>query len=231
MFPITNWNDVVVATLNGDPEGRAALGRLCNTYLPVIEAFVRSRGIAHQDSKDITQDFFLRMLQKALWKKADPSRGRFSTFLRVVIKHMILNQWAKGDSNVSLDKMQDDGFEPAGGGDECPEFDVMWADRVLDSAYGSVKALWIRRGNEREFAVLRQYLLSSTQPPPYERLVGELGTSEQAIRAAVYRLRCEMRQALRTEVTKTVNSEAEVDEELDYLFKVLTQKGALTFET
>jgi transposase-like protein len=81
------------------------------------------------------------------------------------------------------------------------------------------------KGEAREklFNELRIFLTSGAEPPPtYAELAVRLGMTESTLRSHVTRLRARYREALRAEVRRTVDTEAEVDEELHELLRVLT---------
>jgi transposase-like protein len=61
------------------------------------------------------------------------------------------------------------------------------------------------------------------QPPSYAELAHRLGVAESTLRSHVTRLRARYREALRAEVRRTVDSEAQVDQELRELLHVLTE--------
>jgi RNA polymerase sigma-70 factor (ECF subfamily) len=61
-FPTTRWTLVVAA---GDPqrtEARSALVSLCEGYWYPLYAYVRRRGYPADQAQDLTQEFFVRLL-------------------------------------------------------------------------------------------------------------------------------------------------------------------------
>jgi DNA-directed RNA polymerase specialized sigma24 family protein len=50
-------------------------------YSYPVYAFVRRRGYGRQDAQDLTQDFFVHLLEKGTLGRADSQRGRFRNFL------------------------------------------------------------------------------------------------------------------------------------------------------
>ena len=80
-FPKTCWTLVVAA---GDPlrdDCRNALVRLCENYWYPVYAYVRRRDYPEAEAQDLTQDFFVRILEGRYLNRADPNRGRFRSFL------------------------------------------------------------------------------------------------------------------------------------------------------
>jgi hypothetical protein len=77
---------------------------------------------------------------------------------------------------------------------------------------------------EKLFNELRIFLTSGAEPPPtYGELAVRLGIAASTLRSDVTRLRARYREALRAEVRRTVDTEAQVDEELHELLRVLTE--------
>jgi len=72
---------------------------------------------------------------------------------------------------------------------------------------------------------LRIFIAGGAEPvPTYAELTQRLGITESTLRSHVTRLRARFREALRTEVRRTVDSEKQVDQELRELLHVLTER-------
>jgi RNA polymerase sigma-70 factor (ECF subfamily) len=65
VFTTTRWSLVVRgANAEGDQQKAAqALAELCRTYWRPIFSYVYRRGYSSQDAQDLTQDFFLMILE------------------------------------------------------------------------------------------------------------------------------------------------------------------------
>jgi len=57
--------------------------------------FIRRRGEEAEPAKDLTQEFFSRLLDKQYLRTADPERGRFRTFLMSCVDHFLSNERKK----------------------------------------------------------------------------------------------------------------------------------------
>ena len=92
------------AQLSGDPlerdsakrEGPAlprpsALDTLCTLYWYPIYAYIRRKGNDANQSLDLTQEFFYRLLKKGGLESADPSKGRFRAFLLTACKNFLID--------------------------------------------------------------------------------------------------------------------------------------------
>jgi hypothetical protein len=69
-------------------------------------------------------------------------------------------------------------------------------------------------GKPHLFAALKPFLEHETEPGEYEKLSASLGLTPNAIAASVRRLRLRLRELLLKEVTHTVGTPGEAEEEL-----------------
>jgi len=232
-FATTHWS-LVVAASRGDAErGREPLARLCQSYWFPLYAYVRRRGHSPEDSQDLTQAFFARLLEKNWVADADRSKGRFRTFLLAAMKHFLADEWdraaaqKRGGGAVVLPLSFDTAEaryvkEPAD--PETPEriYERRWAVTLLDEVLNRLRADYEEEGKGPLFAALHPCLVGERTAQPYAQLAESLGSSEPAIKSAVHRLRQRYRQRLREEVAGTVGSAEDVEDELRHLFAALT---------
>jgi|JI6StandDraft_1071083.scaffolds.fasta_scaffold10213_2 DNA-directed RNA polymerase specialized sigma24 family protein len=229
-FPTTRWTLLAEATLNGDPAGQAALTRMCEAYRRPIEEYLGCRGCKPQEIDDLVQDFFLRWLKSRAWKRADKDRGRFRNFVMGGVMHVLAKHHHRGQAQKrgggmetdSLDAMKEAGLEPPGPEPEdIMEFDRRWAVSLVENSLAAVAEEEQKRGKAAEFAVLRYFLPGAEEMISLEEAVIRLGTSLNAVKVAVYRLRVRFRERLRAEVAQTVSAPHEIEEELLYLRTLL----------
>ena len=88
-FATTQWGLVITASAEDTAEARTALDALYRTYCDPIYAFIRRRGYDRQDGQDLTQDFFVHLLEKGTLGRADRQRGRFRSFLLGALDHFL----------------------------------------------------------------------------------------------------------------------------------------------
>ena len=62
-FRSTHWGIVLTAAQDQTPAGQAALAELYRSYWYPLYAHVRRRGYNPQDAQDLTQGFFLHLLE------------------------------------------------------------------------------------------------------------------------------------------------------------------------
>ena len=65
-FPSTHWSLIKRAGSPGSSQARAALAELCSAYWYPIYAFIRRKGNDPDQALDLTQGFFVRLLEKGI---------------------------------------------------------------------------------------------------------------------------------------------------------------------
>src|SRR5689334_254602 len=88
-FPTTRWSMVVLAGEPERKEARSALVSLCETYWYPLYAYLRRRGYPPDQAQDLTQEFFIRLLEGRYIDRADPGKRRFRSFLLVSLKFFV----------------------------------------------------------------------------------------------------------------------------------------------
>jgi RNA polymerase sigma factor (sigma-70 family) len=232
-FPTTRWTMVVAA---GDPdrkEARLALVALCENYWYPLYAYLRRRGYAADQAQDLTQDFFIRVLEGRYLDHADPEKGRFRSFLLTSLKFFVADEEDRqsaqkrgGAAVVSLEfSSGEERYQREPAHDETPEriFERRWALAVLDRVVERLRNEFVQHGRPEHFARLKVFLLGQSDAP-YAALAREMNTSEGALKVAIHRLRKRYRELFRQEIADTVADPAEVESELRFLAAALTGK-------
>ena len=71
---------------------RLALGSLCEAYWFPLYAYVRHRGHAADEARDLTQAFFADLLSRDFLSAIDRSKGRFRSFLLASLEHFLSHE-------------------------------------------------------------------------------------------------------------------------------------------
>jgi RNA polymerase sigma factor (sigma-70 family) len=223
-FATTQWGLVTTASAEGAPEARAALDALYRTYCYPIYAFIRKRGYDRQDAQDLTQDFFLHLLEKGALGRADRQRGRFRSFLLGALDHFLAHaeeraRARKRGGDCQFVHLDDDEAE------KCyqlaaPEgmtaekiFEARWVAALIEAALVRLRREFQSEGNDRFFVALQQFLLGEEEAS-YQQVADTLGLSVGAVKTAIHRMRGRYRALVRDEVARTVATPDQVEEEL-----------------
>jgi RNA polymerase sigma factor (sigma-70 family) len=92
-FPPTRWSLIVAARSAVPKERQRALEILTAAYWKPVYKYIRLRWDRdNEQAQDLTQDFFLRILDKDFLARYDPQRARLRTFLRACVDHLIANE-------------------------------------------------------------------------------------------------------------------------------------------
>jgi len=226
-FKTTHWSVVLDAGRGDSPEATAALAKLCQTYWYPVFAFVRRLGNSPENAKDLTQEFFLRVIEKNYLKDLDRETGKFRSFLLVVLKRFLANEWERanrqkrggGRQIISLDEQDTEMrylAEPAD--DRSPErvFDHRWALTLLEQVSNRLQAEMTEAGKAGLSRELKDFL--GGDGGSYSAAAERLQMNEGALRTAVHRLRRRYREILREEIASTVTSPEQIDDEIRHLF-------------
>lgn len=231
-FVTTRWSVVLTAGSQQSPHADRALETLCRAYWYPLYAYARRRGYSPADAEDLTQGFFVEFLEHNWVAKADRNRGRFRSFLLMVFKRFLANEWDKARTlkrggGVRWVRLPMDTAEtrytqePADTGTPEQAFEKQWALRLLDGVLQRLREEYEHAGKATLFDTLKACLVGSRDTQPYAELAGKLSMSEGAVKVAVCRLRERYRERLKEEIAHTVASPAEVDAELRHLFRVM----------
>lgn len=236
-FDTTRWSVVLssAATDNGE-KGREALSHLCKIYWRPIFAFICRRGHSTSDAQDLTQEFFMNIVEGNLLQQADPARGRFRSLLLRSVQNFLIDvhqkkmaqkrggemqfvQWeewvAESPSNLSLPSKALDSWTAE------RLFDIRWAATVVEQALRRLRAECEMRGRRRVFDALSGTLSAERKEIAYGAIGLSLGVSDAVVKRLSYQLRHRYRALLRDEVARTVETDAAVEEEIRYLCAVL----------
>jgi RNA polymerase sigma-70 factor (ECF subfamily) len=231
-FKTTKWSTVLAARDGPSGEARQALAALCETYWYPLYAYVRSQGFSPDQAIDITQGYFVRLLEKDYLKDVKPAAGRFRTFLIVTMKHFLVNELQReralkrggGVRAISLDTEEaEERYRREPVDRLTPEeiYERRWALAVLARVLATLGREYSVAGKQHRFDLLKGYLTGEQPRVRYRDVAAELEMTEPAVRAAVRRLRQRFGKLLKEEIAETVRQSEEVDDEVRHLLTVV----------
>ena len=196
-------------------------------------AFIRRNGYDLEQAQDLTQGFFMQLLEKRFLVDADQQRGKFRSFLLTAVKHFLANEWDRehalkrggGRAPLSIDAVEAERwYVPSVVAETTPEslFERRWALSLLENVLARLRAEFATAGKASLFEILSPLLNRDSGDQHYEELAGQLGTSAGALRMSVHRMRRRYRNLLREEIAQTVSTPEEIDDEIRFLLSTLS---------
>lgn len=230
-FPETSWG--LVSQLSDAPGGdyRAGLAELCRRYWRPVFSYLRSRWArSEEDATDLTQAFFLWLLEDEALKRYVRERGGFRKFLNVLLWRFVCNELAaarclKRGGGASVLALEDDDrplrdvVPDPRAADPERVLDEEWVAQLVRGAVDRTRDLFLSRGREVMFRAFEAYDLRPAGPAPTYAEVGtRLGIKESQVRRYLFAVRQAVRSEIRAELRQLTRDEAELQEEWETLF-------------
>lgn len=234
-FATTRWT-LVASSSSDSSDGREALRELCAAYYHPIERFVAAAVRDGDRARDLTHDFFARLLEKPGFAGLERGRGRFRSYLLGALKHFLADardreHAAKRGAGIPDLSLDGDGGSPTSPVIDPPDpgatpsdrhFDRAWALAVIDRSLRVVEDELTASAKAAQFDVLKPWLTGEGAAQSQAEAAAALGISEGAVKVAIHRLRRRFRDQVRSEIAETVTAPEDIDAELRYLVEVLS---------
>ena len=224
---------VLAAGDSSAPSTQDALERLCRAYWYPLYAFVRRLGHSPADAQDLTQGFFVYLLEHRLVAKADPQLGRFRSFLLGSLKHFLAHEHERanalkrggGQPVLSFDAFDPEeryALEPSDPATPEVIFDQRWALQQIEHALAHLRTDYAASDRAALFDLLKDYVWGDKNALTLAEIAARIDLTEEAVKKSVQRLRQRFRDCLRAEVAQTVATPDQIDDELRHLRAALS---------
>ncbi len=228
-FPPTAWTLVQQAAAPDGELRDPALNELAERYWRPIYAYLRYSGRSPVDAEDLTQSFFIHLLEKDLLARVRLRQVRFRGFLRSVLENFLANAARTNGAKKRQPSFAFDIHEVehrlAACGESTPEaaFDNLWAVERLESAVATLRSELRQAGREWVVDALLDRVGFEAAS------VGELsrrhGVTENQLSVALHRARQRLRELLQGEAARTTTSAEEAADELAAMFTALGHRA------
>ena len=212
------------------PGSEAALAELCRLYWYPLYAFVRYQGHAPHDAQDLTQSFFLHLLDHKALSHVNPLKGKFRSFLVASVQNFLSDEadragrkkrggdreFVRIDAESAEERYR---FEPVDYLTAETIFDARWAMTVLREAMKQLRRQYAAEEKTSTLEILEPFLdpINNRELPSYDQVAIELHISLSAVKTLIHRLRKQYTGLLREEVARTVSDPGEIDDEIHAL--------------
>jgi RNA polymerase sigma-70 factor (ECF subfamily) len=235
-FPTTCWSQLGPgAQESGEGVSDRALERLASRYWRPIRDWLSAELRLDRDAAaELTQDFFVWVIESGFLKKADPERGRFRAFLKVALRNYArdANRRATaarrggGRRFFSIDEPVEVAGEAAPFDAADPDalrpdelLDQRWRRELVQTALQELEAELAKEGKSAMFATFRDYFLDASPDVDYRGVAQRNGITVTDVTNWLTRAKRRFREHLLAIVTDTVRDAAALDEELRWLFR------------
>ena len=231
-FPPTRWSIILDAGDANAEARRRALDELCRLYWKPVYAYIRAvRRVERHEAKDLTQDFFVEVMEGNLLSRASPEKGTFRGYLRGALHLFLLEQRRQagalkrggGRRTLTLDDdevRRIDQLTAAPGATPEQAFDRQWMHSVIDIAVQDLRDEMARTGREIYFRVFDRHQLHppAGDPPSHAQLAREFTLRESDVNHYLAECRRKLRECISGRIRDYVSSPGEVEEEVRGLF-------------
>jgi len=233
-FHTTRWSAVLLSAQSQAPGSKAALAELCTIYWYPLYSYVRRRGSSPEDAQDLTQGFFLHLLDHKALSQVSRGKGKFRSFLLASLQNYLSDQadrtrCLKRGRNIEIVPLDmgvaEDRYRLAPLDFLTPDkiFDARWAMTLMDEALNRLRQEYAGQGRTLLFETLKPFIdpINSQAALFYERVADTLRVRVGSVKKLIFRLRKRYAFVLREEVARTVSDSGEVDEEIRSLCEAL----------
>ncbi len=233
IFATTRWTQVLAAQ-GASTHASTALADLCAAYYAPVQSYIARTAHDLGDPRDLTQEFFARLLAGGGLAGAAREKGRFRGYLLGAVKHFLAD--TRERLGAARRGAQHEHVPLGAGTDTSPGLDISapdapppdaWFDRewglaVLARALAALATEHEQQGKAAHFQILKPWLTGDAGSETQASAAARIGMSEGAVKVAIHRLRKRFRDLVKAEIAQTVFTEAEARDELDYLIEVVS---------
>src|SRR6185503_7482734 len=207
------------------------LNDLCRRYWkPVYHHLRVGWARSNDNAKDLTQAFFLWLVEDGALSRYDPQRASFRTFLKSLLRHFVQNQdealgRLKRGGGVQVLTLGDPASPLAGvledphSTDPDDAFHKAWRSSLIARAVDRVRERLLAEGKELKYRVFEAYdLTTQGEPPTYASLAERFGLHVTEVQHYLADTREMVRSEIRTELAETVSGQDELEEEWNAFF-------------
>lgn len=183
---------MVVALAGDDADARErAVATVTECYWRPLYKYARvAWHRSREDAEDLTQSFFVRVLEKDSLASFDPSRAAFRTFLRLLFERHLSNDWKSnrrlkrggGDEHLDFENVEGE-IAQESSGVVTPEeyFQREWIRSVFAVAVERLRDASDAEGRQTQYAIFEAYDLDDDRSVSYRALASRFGLPETQV--------------------------------------------------
>jgi len=231
VFATTQWS-IVRGARKDSLSRRESLEQLCRAYWLPLYGYLRRRGHAPPDAEDLTQAFFVYLMESDFLERPDPEKGRFRGYLIGALRNFLGTHYERASAQkrgggahfidwTALDAEQEFAALEQSSRDPSEVYESSWALTLLARALQRLEDEQRAAGRRRQFDVLKSFLSASPTRGDYDAAAATLNTTRTNVAVWVHRLNARYAELVKLEVAATVLDPAEVESEMRHLLQAL----------
>jgi RNA polymerase sigma-70 factor (ECF subfamily) len=218
--------EFVMFLRDGSPEVRqAGLEELSRRYWkPVYHCLRAGWGKSNEDAKDLTQAFFLWLVEEGGLRRYEPGRASFRTFLKALLRHFVqhadeASARLKRGGKARVVELNPALPDPLARDPERA-FEEAWRDETLRRAHDRVRDRLLEGEGALKYRVFEAYdLAPAGDRPTYQAVAGRFGLKETDVHNYLFAVREEIRSEVRAQLAQAASEGADLEEEWDDFFR------------
>ena len=239
-FPLTRLSVLAAARSQDAAERARALDTLFAAYWKPVYKYIRLKfSQSPQDAQDLTQGFFVELLERKLLSRFDPTKSRLRSYLRLCVDSFVLNEMKAAsrkkrggeiahvalDFSAAEDELCAQRIDPAS--IPSPEsfedfFEKEWIRSLFSSAVEELRGLCDVRKKKKAFQIFELYDLGE-ENVSYAELGAKFSLPVTEVNNQLAWARREFRRIALERLRALCDSEEEFAHEAKSLFGVSTK--------
>jgi RNA polymerase sigma factor (sigma-70 family) len=235
-FPVTRISVVEKIRSADESERSRAIGLLCEAYWRPVYKYIRLRWQRDTAAaQDLTQGFFIEMLERELLQRFDAGKSRLRTYLRLCVDSFVMNEGKAASRQKRGGQIQHLALDFAGAEDELGNatidpsaiasadslddfFEKEWIRSLFALAVEDLGKLCDERNRSQSFQLFEAYHLDGAEQLSYSQLAGRFGITVSAVTNALAWTRREFRRIALNRLREICGSDEEFQREARALF-------------
>jgi RNA polymerase sigma factor (sigma-70 family) len=229
----THWSVILAVEDPRSPNHQQAREQFARAYWRPVYKFVRKKGHSREEAQDLTQEFFMQLLENGVLAGVTREGGKFRSVILKYLTNFLTSEWKRertqkrggGQTHIPFEEINEAACQKELADQETPEalFDRNQAQAVVDQVLLHLRAEYVAEGNGRLYDCLQGFLPGGQEEISQEEAARRLHMSIEAVRVALHRMRERARKLLCREVAAPGMKSEEVDAELKYLLSALVR--------
>jgi DNA-directed RNA polymerase specialized sigma24 family protein len=241
-FQTTHWSVIYAARTKDEHRQKEIISDITLKYWRPVYCYLRRKGYHDTTAKDLTQGFFCDIiLGHELIQHADKNKGRFRSLLLTALERYVVSirrskSRKKRQPNAGIHQLETDELSNLAEAyrEMKPEdtFYYTWASDLLDCVLEEVRDEYCCTGRTTHWEIFRLKVLDpimgNVEAPSYTEICSKCGFKDESKASNMaITVKRRFRAILKRHLRDLVQSDSEVEEELEEIFTILSRSSSV----